>query len=142
MESRALNSTSTSKSCRREIARRWPGKPSFKMFPPSSLSLLLALSGAVVSAFDQAQFMPRSGIAQAATDVPSPIIDLGYSQYEGFYNSSANWNVYRGSVSMAEGTIMRDTADTPQNPLRCPPEALPAAGSAPHSTRKGVSGGQ
>lgn len=73
------------------------------MLPPSSLSLILALGGAVVSAFDQAQFMPRSGIAQAATDVPSPIVDLGYSQYQGFYNSTANWNVYRGSVPMAKG---------------------------------------
>ncbi|KAK1830989.1 lipase 2 [Podospora conica] len=40
--------------------------------------------------------MPRSGIANAATDVASPIVDLGYSQYQGFYNSTVNWNVYRG----------------------------------------------
>jgi hypothetical protein len=76
---------------------------SFKMPHSPCLSLLLALSGVVVSAFDQAQFMPRSGIAQAATDVPSPIVDLGYSQYQGFYNSTVNWNVYRGYVSLGEG---------------------------------------
>jgi len=72
------------------------------MLHPSCLSLLLALSGAVVSAFDQTQFMPRSGIANAATDA-SPIVDLGYSQYQGFYNSTLNWNVYRGFVPLARG---------------------------------------
>ena len=28
--------------------------------------------------------------------VPAPVVDLGYSQYEGYYNTTLDINVYRG----------------------------------------------
>ena len=80
----------------------------------------------MVFAFDQSQFMPRSGIANAATDVASPIVDLGYSQYQGFYNSTANWNVYRGCVLPLRAELGGGNTDTVQNPFRRSPETLGA----------------
>ena len=66
-----------------------------KMLSQPTLLLVLALGGAA-SAFNQAQFMPQSNIANAGPDVAAPIVDLGYSQYQGFYNPTFNINAYKG----------------------------------------------
>ncbi|KAH8890549.1 carboxylesterase [Thozetella sp. PMI_491] len=85
------------------------------MLYSSYLRLVLA-SLAVAGALD-----PRD------TSIPAPIIDLGYSQYQGYYNTTLDINVYRGVRYAAHPVRWQ----MPQPPMRNRSTVIQAVANAP-----------
>jgi hypothetical protein len=46
--------------------------------------------------FAQETFSPKPLFEFQSTDDPAPVVDLGYSQFQGYFNATFNLNIYRG----------------------------------------------
>ncbi|KAI5860854.1 hypothetical protein GGS23DRAFT_579252 [Durotheca rogersii] len=66
----------------------------------------------------------------------SPVVDLGYSQYEGYYDATYGLNIYKG-IRYAAPPVGRLRWQLPQRPAQNRSQVIPATEYAPQCPQSG-----